>query len=85
MKETSINQKKAAQGGESSPPVSVSKFRDICGISNVTFWRWEKSGLIQTVRLAGRKYITGDAMREFNRRLKAGELAGNFKPFGKES
>ncbi len=59
-----------------APPISVSRFLEISGISPVTFWRWEKSGRIRVVRIAGRKYITAVALHEFNRRLKAGAFAG---------
>jgi len=61
---------------ESAPPISVTRFLQTSGISSVTFWRWEKRGVIQTVRLAGRKYITATAMKEFNRKLAAGDLSG---------
>ena len=62
---------------DSAPPISVSRFLDISGLSSVTLWRWEKLGRLRVVRIAGRKYITAVALREFNRRLEAGEFAGN--------
>jgi len=61
---------------EAAPPISVTRFLEISGISQVTFWRWENRGLISTVRIAGRKYITAAVMAEFNRRLAAGDFAG---------
>jgi hypothetical protein len=61
---------------ETAPPISISRFIDVSGISPVTAWRWEQRGWLRTVRIAGRKYITATDLREFNRRLNAGEFAG---------
>lgn len=61
---------------DASPPISLGKFLTITGTSPVTAWRWEKRGWLKTVRIAGRKYISAEALREFNRRLEAGEFAG---------
>ena len=61
---------------DAAPPTSVTRFLEISGLSPVTFWRMEKRGLIRTVRMAGRKYISAVEMFEFNRRLEAGEFAG---------
>jgi hypothetical protein len=70
---------KIVKGGgelEAAPPISVTRFLQIAGISQVTFWRWEGRGLISTVRIAGRKYIPARVMAEFNRRMEAGDFAG---------
>ncbi|MEO6754593.1 MAG: hypothetical protein ABIP85_22685 [Chthoniobacteraceae bacterium] len=61
---------------DSAPPISVSRFLEVSGLSAVTLWRMEKRGHIRTVRMAGRKYIMAAEMREYNRRLEAGEFAG---------
>lgn len=61
---------------ETTPPISLRRFLDLTGTSAVTAWRWEQRGWLKTVRIAGRKYITSAALREFNRRLEAGEFAG---------
>ena len=69
----------AVKGGgeiEAAPPISVTRFLETSGISQVTFWRWEQKGIIKTVRIAGRKYITAAALAEFNRRLSAGDFSG---------
>ena len=76
MQDKPCNVLKGASVTEAAPPISVTRFLSQSGISSVTFWRWEGRGLIQTVRIAGRKYITADALREFNRCLSAGEFAG---------
>lgn len=62
---------------DTEPPTSVSRFLEVSGLSSMTFWRMEKRGLIRTVRMAGRKYITATELFRFNERLKAGEFAGN--------
>ena len=61
---------------DAAPPISIGRFLGVTGASPVTAWRWEKRGWLKTVRIAGRKYITAQALREFNRRLEAGEFAG---------
>ena len=61
---------------EAAPPISVTRFLQTAGISQVTFWRWECRGLIKTVRIAGRKYIPASVMAEFNQRVAAGDFAG---------
>ena len=61
---------------DSAPPISLGKFLETTGASPVTAWRWEKRGWLPVVRIAGRKYITAAALREFNRRLEAGDFAG---------
>ncbi|MEI6535874.1 MAG: hypothetical protein WCN98_11075, partial [Verrucomicrobiaceae bacterium] len=50
---------------DASPPISLGKFLTITGTSPVTAWRWEKRGWLKTVRIAGRKYISAEALREF--------------------
>lgn len=66
----------ASSGTATAAPISLGKFLDQTGASPVTAWRWEKRGWLRTVRIAGRKYITADELRQFNRRLEAGEFAG---------
>ena len=43
--------------------------------SACTLWRWRKAGLLRTVNLSGKLYVTADALDEFLRRLEAGEFA----------
>lgn len=74
--DTTRNDTKADPFPDSAPPISVSRFLEISGLSPVSAWRFEKRGWLRCVRIAGRKYITAREMREFNRRLEAGEFAG---------
>ena len=43
--------------------------------SLTTLWRWRKLGWLRTVNIAGRQYVTNEALEEFNRRAAAGEFA----------
>jgi hypothetical protein len=58
------------------PPMSLARFLNATGAAPVTAYRWEKRGWLRTVRIAGRKYITARDLKEFNRRLEAGEFTG---------
>ena len=57
------------------PIVSLNKFCQEAGITPVTAWRWRKAGWLSTVNIAGRPYLTGEAVAEFLRRVEAGEFA----------
>jgi hypothetical protein len=67
----------ASTGGEvNSPPIqSLQSFITGMGISPVTAWRFEKRGWLTTINIAGRRYITAEAIREFVRRSAAGDFA----------
>ena len=56
--------------------MALGRFLEATGTSAVTAWRWERRGWLKTVRIAGRKYVTAEALQEFNRRLAAGVFAG---------
>ncbi len=45
-----------------------------------TGWRWRKRGLIQTVDIFGRVYVSGDEIAKFEARATAGEFAKSAKP-----
>lgn len=64
---------------EGRPIVSLNKFCREAGISPVTAWRWRRSGWLVTVNIAGRPYLTGDAVADFLRRVEAGEFAQEHK------
>jgi hypothetical protein len=40
-----------------------------------TGWRWRKRGWIPTINIAGRLYVSRQAIAEFERRAAAGEFA----------
>ena len=58
-----------------APIQSLQSFVLGMGISPVTAWRFEKRGWLNTVNIAGRRYITSEAAADFVRRAQAGEFA----------
>jgi len=56
--------------------VAVPKFIKALGIAPSTLWRWRKRGWIaDPINIAGRKYLTTEAISEFKRRAQEGEFA----------
>jgi len=45
------------------------------GVTQCTAWRWRKKGWLRTVNIAGRQYLTQEAIDEFHRRASAGEFS----------
>lgn len=45
------------------------------GVTQITAWRWRKRGWLKTVNIAGRQYLTQEAIDEFHRRAVSGEFA----------
>lgn len=64
---------------EGRPLLSLHTFCQQAGISDVTAWRWRKSGWLTTVNIAGRPYLTDKAIADFLRRAEAGEFAKEHK------
>jgi hypothetical protein len=58
---------------------SFASFLQALGRDPITGWRWRKAGMITTVNIAGRQYITAEAIAEFKRRAEAGEFAREHK------
>lgn len=61
---------------DNEPPISLSKFIEMTGLSEATIWRFRKRGFLKTYGIANRQYLTRGDIAEFNRRLKSGEFAG---------
>jgi len=59
--------------------VSLSKWRKQIGVTHCTAWRWRKKGWLKTINIAGRQYLTQEAIDEFQRRAAAGEFAQTHK------
>ena len=55
--------------------ISLSKWTEQVGVTACTVWRWRKKGWLTTVNIAGRQYLTQEAIDEFHRRAVAGEFA----------
>jgi predicted site-specific integrase-resolvase len=45
------------------------------GVSPATVWRWRKQGILETVNLHGRQYVTSEQASRFVERLTSGEFA----------
>ena len=51
------------------------KFLRQVGVSRSTGWRWIKAGVLKTVNIYGRNYVTRKAVEEFLSRAESGEFA----------
>ena len=70
----------SSPGGEiplsAHPPLSLDAFLRESGLSPATGWRFRRKGWLKTIQIAGRHYITREAIAEFNTRAAAGEFSG---------
>lgn len=61
---------------ESAPIISVNAFARQIGRTPLTLWRWQKLGWIDaSINIAGKPYLTREAIDKFMRRAAAGEFA----------
>ncbi len=58
-----------------APLKSLNKFAAELGKTPVTLWRWRQRGWLKTINIAGRQYVTAEAIREFLARAESGEFA----------
>ena len=56
-------------------PICLDAFIQRIGVTDTTAWRWRKKGWLKTRNILGRVYIAAEDLREFNRRMKAGDFA----------
>lgn len=54
---------------------ALDKFTQEMGVSPGTVWRWRKQGILETVNLHGRPYVTNEQASRFVARAAAGEFA----------
>ena len=59
--------------------VALNQWCKRVGLAPITAWRFRKRGWLRTVNIAGRIYITDQAIREFTQRAEAGEFAREHK------
>lgn len=59
--------------------ISLNKWLVEVGVRPITAWRWRKRGWLKTVNIAGRQYLTQEAIDEFHCRAVAGEFAQEHK------
>ena len=55
--------------------VSLARWLEQVGVTTCTAWRWRKKGWLKTINIAGRQYLTQEAIEEFHRRASAGEFS----------
>jgi hypothetical protein len=63
------------QINDTGPIESLQKFLESIGRSRTTGYRWRQMGWLKCVTIAGRPYVTREAISEFMRRAESGELA----------
>jgi hypothetical protein len=54
---------------------TLQKFCEDMGKTQITAWRWRQLGWLETTNIAGRQYVTDEAIEKFKRRAVAGEFA----------
>src|SRR2546429_6749827 len=59
--------------------VALNQWCKRVGLAPITAWRFRKRGWLRTVNIAGRTYITDQAITEFTQRAEAGEFAREHK------
>ena len=55
--------------------VSLHSWLAQIGVSRTTAWRWIKKGLLETINIYGRRYVTRAAREKFLARAQSGEFA----------
>jgi len=55
--------------------VALTKWCAETGVTACTAWRWRRAGMLRTVNVSGRVYVTQQAIADFTRRAEAGEFA----------
>lgn len=74
------SQDSSSNGGASQAPIqSLQSFCRGIPISPVTAWRFRERGWLETINIAGRQYVTAEAIETFKRRAAAGEFAQEHK------
>lgn len=70
--------------------ISLCKWLEQVGVTPCTAWRWRKKGWLKTINIAGRQYLTQDAIDEFHRHrtdrrgatVRAAVACAHQQPFG---
>lgn len=65
---------------DASSLVALDRYLQSLGRSRSTFWRWQQKGLVKSVNVFGRNYITRDEIRRFEDAAVSGSLAKELKP-----
>jgi hypothetical protein len=65
---------------DAEPMMSLDRFTEQMGLSKTTIWRFRKRGMLSTVNIYGRQYISRSEIARFNARAAAGEFAKENTP-----
>jgi hypothetical protein len=60
--------------------ISLNKWLQQLGVTSTTGWRWRKKGILRTINIYGRLYLSQEAIAEFLARAGNGEFAVESKP-----
>ena len=60
---------------DTTPFQTLTKFLAAVGVSRTTGYRWRQLGWLKCVPVAGRPYITREAVNDFLKRASGGELS----------
>jgi predicted site-specific integrase-resolvase len=60
--------------------ISFNKWLSAIGVTDTTGWRWRKKGIIKTINIYGRLYVSEESISDFIGRAENGEFAMNLKP-----
>jgi hypothetical protein len=61
---------------ELQPPMALDAFIERMGISRAAAYAWRKKGILRTLPICGKQYVPAKEIVAFNRRMEAGEFAG---------
>ena len=68
-----------ATGNNASNLVAFDQWLSNIGLTRTTGWRYRRKGLIQTINVHGRIYLTREAIAEFEEKAKRGDFARECK------
>ena len=78
MQNTSASDAKSDFTTDTSPRVrGLKPFNRWCrenGITRATGWRWRRDGIIKTINIYGRKYVSNDEEERFQERANRGDF-----------
>ena len=67
------NQPRAAAGAAGM--FAQDRFAEEMGVTRETLWRWRRDGLLKTINIRGRHYVTAEDAADFKQRALAGQFA----------
>ena len=64
---------------KAQPPIALDLFMRQSGLSPATCWRYRKRRWLKTIVIAGRHYVTREAIANFNERAERGEFSSTIQ------